>query len=185
VLIVICGPIASGKSALARAVAHELEQGGTPAAAVDLDLLYAMLDHQGRAWDDERKWTRARRAAAALADRFLADGIAVVLEGDLITGDGRRDFVSALRSAIEPQFVTLRVSFESALARAQSDPTRGLSRDPGFLRWHYDATAAAFQALPKSDLVLDTGRIDVANAARAFIAWSSGSSEAYAETTED
>jgi shikimate kinase len=170
-LIVICGPIASGKSTLARAVARELEQAGTPSAAVDLDLLYAMLDHQGRAWADERKWTRARRAAAALADRFLADGIAVVLEGDFITGGGRGDFVSALRSAIEPRFVTLRVPFECALARTQSDPTRGVSRDPDFLRWHYDATADAFQALPKSDLALDTSRIDVAKAVRAVLTW--------------
>ena len=101
----------------------------------------------------------------------------MVLEGDFITGGGRGDFVSALRSAIEPRFVTLRVPFECAVARAQSDPTRGVSRDPVFLRWHYDATAAAFQALPKSDLALDTGRTDVATAARAVIAWSSGSSD--------
>ncbi len=43
-LLVVTGPMASGKSTLARAVACELERRGAKAAAVDLDLVYEMLD---------------------------------------------------------------------------------------------------------------------------------------------
>jgi len=43
-VIVICGPIASGKSTVARAVARSFEHLGTQAAVVDLDLVYEMLE---------------------------------------------------------------------------------------------------------------------------------------------
>ena len=43
-MILISGPIASGKSALSRAVAAQLEEANAPSAAViDLDLVYEML----------------------------------------------------------------------------------------------------------------------------------------------
>ena len=90
-LIVISGPIAAGKSAAARALAREVERRGKTAAAIDLDLVYEMLEHDGARKDDEAKWTRARRAAAALANRFATDGVDVVIvEGDFLTADDRQ-----------------------------------------------------------------------------------------------
>ena len=53
--MVISGPIASGKSALGRAVAAQLEEAEEVATAViDLDLVYEALDR-----DDARKTMRA------------------------------------------------------------------------------------------------------------------------------
>jgi adenylylsulfate kinase-like enzyme len=43
-VLVITGPIASGKSALGRAVAVELAAAGVSAPVIDLDLVYEMLD---------------------------------------------------------------------------------------------------------------------------------------------
>jgi adenylylsulfate kinase-like enzyme len=86
VLIVLSGPIASGKSTLARALARELGLRGRSAAACDLDLLYEMLAHERARKDDEQTWQRARRAAATLANALLEDGIDVVIvEGDFLT----------------------------------------------------------------------------------------------------
>ena len=49
VVAVIGGPIASGKSSLSRAAATRLEETGkTKAAVIDLDVIYEMLDPQGR-----------------------------------------------------------------------------------------------------------------------------------------
>ena len=53
------------------------------AAAVDLDLIYEMLDPSDSPKDDETTWRRARRASAKLAETLLAEGMrVVVVEGD-------------------------------------------------------------------------------------------------------
>ena len=171
-LLVITGQIASGKSTLARAVAHEFELQGLEAAAVDLDLIYEMLDPVRAPKTDERKWSQARHVAARLATALLADGVAVVVEGEFLTAAERTEFIEALPSGIEPRFVTLRVSYELAVQRAHGDPTRGLSRDPVFLSNHYEATAQAIRDAPSTDLAIDTGETGIAEAARVIAAWS-------------
>ena len=168
-LIVIGGPIASGKSTAARALAQEFERRGLTAAAVDLDVVYDMLEPNGAPKDQALKWFRARRVAAALADALLAEGIAVVIvEGDFLAPSERAEFVDALRSHAVVSFVTLRVSFDLALERVRRDPTRGISRDPAFLRRHYEATDEAVRNRPPTDLTLDTGLISIEEAARSI-----------------
>ena len=169
-LIVITGGIASGKSAIARGVASELEERGVGSAVIDLDLLYDMQAHneQGPKASD-LKWAAARHAAAALADSFMHDGIAaVVVEGEFVTPADRAALVGSLREPASPLFVTLLISNEEALRRAQSDPTRGVSRDPEFLRRHYDYVLLALANVPASDLVIDTERTTEADAVRAI-----------------
>jgi len=157
VLIVISGPIASWKSATARALAREMERRGRSAAAIDLDLVYEMLEHDGARKDDDAKWTRARRAAGALANRFATDGVDVVIvEGDFLTADDRSSFVQALDARTEPRFVTLWVSFDESARRVAGDSTRTFSRDLDLLRRHYDDAAAAVRELPATDLLIDT-----------------------------
>jgi molybdopterin-guanine dinucleotide biosynthesis protein len=69
-LIVTCGPIASGKSTLARAVARLFVRQGTEAAAIDLDLVYELLDPEAPK-GNVATWRRARRAAAAFDGRVV------------------------------------------------------------------------------------------------------------------
>ena len=167
-LIVLSGPIASGKSTLARALALELGLRGRSAAAVDLDLLYEMLAHEGARKDDEQTWQRARRAAATLANALLEDGVDVVIvEGDFLTASKRHGFVERLGATVAPRFVTLQVSFDEAVARVESDPTRTFSRDLGFLRRHYEDAGSAL----RPDLVLDTESASAEEAARTVAAW--------------
>jgi len=45
-LVLINGPIASGKSTIARALASELEARGRRTAVIDLDLLYDMISNE-------------------------------------------------------------------------------------------------------------------------------------------
>jgi len=76
------------------AVARLFEFQGTEAAAIDLDLVYEMLEHD-RAPRKENLaiWGRARRAAAALTDALLEDGVGVVVvEGDFLSQEERADF---------------------------------------------------------------------------------------------
>jgi predicted kinase len=170
-LTVITGPIASGKSTLALEVACELEAVGVATAVVDLDLVYEMLDANRGAKTEQSKWSQARRLTARLADALLADGTAVVVEGDFLTAAKRSELVEALASPVQTRFVTLRVSFDLALQRAQADPTRRLSQDPVFLRHHYETTATAVRDTPSTDLVIDTGATGLSEAAAAVAAW--------------
>jgi adenylylsulfate kinase-like enzyme len=175
VVIVISGPVASGKSTVARALAREVERRGRTAAAIDLDLMYETLEHNGARKDDDRKWQRARLAAAALACCFEADGIDVVIvEGDFLVASGRSTFVAALGRAAALRFVTLWVSFDEAAARVAGDATRTFSRDLPFLRQHFDEAERDRHSLPRTDLFVETGSSSPDQAASTIADWALG-----------
>jgi gluconate kinase len=181
VVIVINGPVASGKSTVARALAREVERRGRTAAAIDLDLMYETLEHNGARKDDDRKWHRARLAAAALACCLEADGVDVVIvEGDFLAASSRSTFVAALGRPIalgRPatlRFVTLWVSFDEAAVRVDGDAARTFSRDLAFLRRHYDETERGRRSLPRTDLFLETGSNSPDQAARTIADWAFG-----------
>jgi predicted kinase len=154
-MIVITGPIASGKSTIARELARQLELAGTGTAVIDLDVVHDRLatgPSSGQA-----TWALARQAAATLANGHLARGAAVVIaDGSFNWPSDRAAFVQHLDPGVDPHFVTLRVSFDEALRRARGDASRGRSRDPSFLGPYFAALAEAMAAIPASDLVIDT-----------------------------
>ena len=167
-LIVITGPIASGKSTLATAVAKRLESLDTRAAVIDLDLVHESVRADSSATGDAA-WDLARRRAAALASSLLADAVVVIAEGSFNRPGNRATFARSLGPTGEPvHYVTLQVSFEEALRRAQRDPTRGRSRDPDFLAAHFRSHVSAAPA-PVSDLLIDTERTPLAVAVDAVM----------------
>lgn len=181
VLAVVSGPIASGKSTVTRSLAQELERRGETVAAIDIDIVYEMLEHTSGPKDDPSKWSRARRAAAALADVLLDEGVTVVIvDGDFVAAPDRAEFTAALHAVVEPQFVTLRVSFDEAFRRASNDSARGLSRERAFLAAYYEAAAAALDDPPSADLVVDTMSITAAEAAHDVADWVCSPSESSA-----
>jgi adenylylsulfate kinase-like enzyme len=168
VVIVITGPIASGKSTVARELARELERTGVRVAVIDLDLVHDELASGSHS--DDATWTLARRRAADAANAFLEHGFAVVVaEGSFNAPSHRDAFAARLRPTDHPRYVTLQVSFEEALRRAQGDPTRGRSRDPGFLGPYFSAWQEHYSTAPATDIVIDTERT-TATAAAATIA---------------
>jgi shikimate kinase len=164
-VIVITGPIASGKSTVARLLAEELVGRGTRVAVIDLDILKDMLAAAGSLSDPDT-WTRARHAASTLASTFLSDGINVVIADGSFNQEGdRAAFEQHLDPRTGPLYVTLTVSFEEALRRAQGDPTRGRSRDPGFLRGYFTADPRVSANVPPTDIVIDTESLSAQAAA--------------------
>jgi adenylylsulfate kinase-like enzyme len=158
VVIVITGPIASGKSTVAIALARELELIDVRAAVIDLDRVHEQLT-ANRSTSDEHTWTLARRETAMAANAFLEDGLAVVIaDGSFNLPRDRATFAQHLRASSDLVFVTLQVSFEEALRRAQGDPTRGRSQDPQFLGSHFAARRDVLAAVPATDIVIDTER---------------------------
>jgi chloramphenicol 3-O-phosphotransferase len=172
-VLVICGPIASGKSTLARAVAQLFERQGADVTAVDLDLVYEFFE-RGAPKASAPTWRRARRTAAGLTDVLLGEDVGVVVvEGDFLTAEEREEYLTALRSAVVPLFVTLKVSVDVALQRVEQDATRRISRDPEFLRRHYEQMREAIRVRPATDFVLDTSLVSVDEAARTIVEWAS------------
>jgi predicted kinase len=149
-LVVVTGPIAAGKSAVGRGLARRAR-----GAVIDLDLVYEVL--AGDPKSDEAVWSRARRLAGAMAAAALDEGLeVVVIEGEAWTPGHRAELLLHAPPAARVRWVTLTVSFPEALRRAQADPTRGLSRDPAFLRAHLDAFARALPWLRGAGEVIDT-----------------------------
>lgn len=120
--------------------------------------------------DDEALWSATLRAGGALAGALLRDGVAVVVvEGDVLSEAQRRQLLDAVGVACRPTCVTLRLPVDVALRRIADDPSRGLSRDPAFLRAHYAGLEAELAARPVSDLVVDTRTTPAAEAAAAIV----------------
>ena len=167
-VIVITGPIASGKSSIARKLARELERTNVRVAVIDLDLIHDELKTDGSR-PDEASWALARHEAATLANAFLHEGVAVVVaEGSFNRPDDRAALAQRLDPGLDLLYVTLRVSFEEALRRAHGDPTRGKSRDPAFLGPYFAAVDRALATVPETDLVIDTEEMPPATAAAAI-----------------
>ena len=168
-VVLISGPIASGKSALSRAVAAQLEEAsGASVAVIDLDLVYEMLDRGPKA--DERVWAQARRIAGRLGSVLLGEGHSVVVEGgDFGTDAALAEFENELPPQAAVRLVLLGVDFETALKRARSDDSRSVSKDRAFLAACY----AEFRTewLGRNALNLDTGSASLAETARSVVDW--------------
>lgn len=133
-LIVVTGPVASGKTTVARALAARARVHGLDAASIDMDELVFMVN--GTDWRTVKPthWVAARHAAAALADAFYAGGASVVTVAGPFFGRSERDgLIGNMRSSPSVDVVALEVALEEAIARASTDPTRTLSKDPVLL----------------------------------------------------
>ncbi len=167
VIVLVGGPIASGKTTVSHAAASELRSRGFSAAVVDVDVVYEMLEPRGRSPGKPVLWSRARRLAGAIARQLTDDGTDVVLvEGGFLDPMERAEIGATAK------LVILRAAFETALRRVGGDHTRGISRDESFLRQHYEETIQLFAGLPGDALVLDTTDVAPAEMAREIAALS-------------
>ena len=176
-VVVISGPIASGKSTVGRAVAVELSGLGFDAAIVDLDLVYEILDPPLEPKTDASKWSEARRLAAQITSDLVGSRSAVVIEGEFATESQRAEFEDALPNDLDARFVTLALDVDEAWRRASTDFTRGISRDRDFLVAHYEA----WNEMPPiaSDFTVANGEISAAVAARLVANWLLDGSDGY------
>lgn len=157
-IVVVTGPIASGKTTLVQALARELRTSGRTAATLDRDEVYELLEERGKTAGNPETWRRANRLTTAFAQALAAEVDVVLVETD-----------EAIDGALH---VTLTTPLEVALERVQLDPTRGLSRDPTVLRSHYDVYAT-----PSAELTIDTSQTTLAETVR-VVAFELGSPSA-------
>jgi len=146
--VLITGPIAAGKSTLAREVAARLREAGRTVALVDLDTVAEM------ALPTLPDWEWAHAIHADLVGSWTARPLDVVVD----EGSSSPAEVAQILAAVPRDVPVLRVlllaDVERSWERAQLDPTRGLSKDRDFLGRMYEAFDAGLPQLGH-DLLLD------------------------------
>jgi energy-coupling factor transporter ATP-binding protein EcfA2 len=127
-LVLIIGPIASGKSTLAATLADKLRSSGEPVAVVGLDTVAEM------ALPTLADWTWAHEVHGQLVGAWLEKPIATVIAEGPGTPEEIDLIMRHVGSDVRVMKVLITTGYETALARAAADPSRGLSKDPEFLR---------------------------------------------------
>ena len=170
-MVLISGPIASGKSALSRAVAARLEESsGASSAVIDLDLVYEMLWVRDGRKNDERVWRRLAGLPGASEACFWARAAQSSWRaGTSVRRRRSRSSRASYRPRRPSDFCSLSVDFETALTRAHSNPARGRSKDAAFLSRHYAEFRTDWSG--RDVLKLDTGSASLAETARSVVEW--------------
>lgn len=169
-LIVITGPVGAGKSTTSLALAQALRRPDVAVAVIDLDQMYGFVRQQA-GYGEQTAWMRARQGAAALADCWFATEMAVVIvDGEFFNAEELDALLAPLQSPVAYAFFTLRLTYESALARVQGDPSRGDSKNPAFLKWLHTQFTQALPFLEEKSIVIDTDALTMEQVVARLIA---------------
>ena len=155
-LVVMVGPVGAGKSTVAARLVQLVRRAGMTGADVDMDDVAFM---QCGGDDLHEFWRRAAVATAGLIRAWFDAGVDVVVtHGPLFESDGFQILREAEPPGVLVHHVRLRVDAEVAVTRVQSDATRGISRDPKFVRDSNARLTELSDVLPVANLDLDTTR---------------------------
>lgn len=165
-LVMLTGPMAAGKSTIARELTRQLRALGHDIALTELDEVADMARPTLPNWD----W--AHHIHAQLVRFWVETGIELVIDDGTSTFVEVNQVLKQLPADVSVFHVVLTVDFDAASARAQADPTRGISKDQAFLRNAYDAWADELPHLP-CDLLINTGDVTLQGAVATLIAASS------------
>ena len=167
-VVVLVGPVGAGKSTVATRLAQLVSRSGMAAANVDLDDVAFM---QCGGDDLHEFWRRAAVATAALVHAWLDAGVDVVVtHGPFFESDGFEILRLTIPAGVDVHHVLLRVAPDVAVTRTAGDPTRGISKDPAFVRESNDRLRDLRHVLPAMDLELDTTNRDPHEIAAAVMA---------------
>jgi hypothetical protein len=167
-LVVITGPIASGKTTTAAAVAAAATARGLTAVVLDVDDVAEMVAAPGAAATG--LWLSAHQAHGALVARWVRTPVDLVIAvGPIFSPTERAALLEPLPTGTQAHWVVLDAPVATTSARAAVDPTRGLSRDPAFHHERHQRFRRLMTGLP-ADEVFDTGSTGVEAVAVAVLA---------------
>ncbi len=130
-LVVLTGPIAAGKNTVATRLTELLTAAGRTVAVADVDEVAAMVGPPGAGVAG--LWFAAHQAHGALVGRWLRTAIDhVIAVGPFWTAEEQAALNADLPDGLDTLWVVVDAPVEVTLPRAQADPGRALSRDPGF-----------------------------------------------------
>jgi len=143
-LVMISGPIASGKSTLADELARLLRMAGFSVALTDLDTVAEMALPTLLDWD----W--AHGIHAQLVGSWLTAGVDIVVDEGTSNPTEVQQVLDQVPEGTDTFHVVLTADFDASLARARADSGRGVSKDPAFLRADHEAYSHHLPHLPSN-----------------------------------
>lgn len=153
-LVVIIGPIASGKSTIAGALANRFRAAGRAVAVLDLDDVVETIGGFGDLTPE--RFQQAQVVYGDLVGAWLRQGLDVIAHGPFFQRQEDEALLHAVPDGIEPRRVQLLATYEAALERVAGDPARALSKDPGLLRLTYDGVESLLPTMPSAEWKFDT-----------------------------
>jgi len=158
-LVVVTGPLASGKSSVAEALARRLRQRSRRVAVLDFDEVVAAIG--GFADLAPADLARAQIVFGAMVRGWWELGVDVIAHGPFVSAEERASLAAALPEGAVPRSLVLRVPLEVALERLRGHPERPVAHHPELvaaLHERFDRLAAD---LPPSEWTFDTSELDV------------------------
>lgn len=143
-LVMISGPIASGKSTLAGDLVRLLRLEGFSVALADLDTVAEMALPTLPSWD----W--AHGVHAQLVGAWLRTGVDIVVDEGTSNPAEVQQVLDQAPEGTDVFHVVLTADLDASLARARADSGRGISQDPAFLRGDHEAYSRHLPQLPSS-----------------------------------
>jgi shikimate kinase len=161
-LVVITGPIGSGKSSVAKMLAERFGESGLSAAVVDLDDIVATLHAPPE--NVEHSWDRARDVHGGLVGEWLSSDVdAVIVDGPFYSQSETAALMRCVPTGIAARRVMLLATYEAALERVAGDPSRGVSKDPAILRLLYEEFTRELPNIDPCEWTFDTAECSVAD----------------------
>jgi len=167
-LVVLTGPIAAGKNTVADRLTQILTERGRTVVVADVDDVAAMVGAPGAA--ETGLWFAAHEAHGALVGHWMRSPVDyVVVVGPIYSHQEQAVLTRELPEDASMQWVVIDAAVSVTFARAQADPSRGLSRDPEF---HSAAHRRFRELLPliPADKVFDSERLSAEHIAAAIAA---------------
>jgi hypothetical protein len=180
VLILLTGPIASGKSTVAGALGDRLRTAGRSVAVIDLDdLVLSIGGWRDLSWE---RFDQSFDVFGHLVSAWLSKGLDVVAHGPLFEKNAMEAVLRGVPAEVPTFRVLLLTTYEVALQRVAGDPERDLSKDAERLRASYERAMPMLEALPPADWTFDTTNTDLVCIVDQLIAGLIGDSESRART---
>lgn len=165
-LVNLTGPLAAGKNTVADKLAELLTASGHSVVVADIDEVAEMVRPPGAA--RAGLWFAAHEAHGALVGQWMRSNVDyLVTVGPFHTKEERAALTRFLPDNTSMLWVVIDAEVSVTMARALADPTRGLSRDPGF---HHRAHSRFRELLPTipADLTFDSVAMDADQIAAAI-----------------
>jgi shikimate kinase len=166
-LVILTGPIAAGKNTVADELAQHLTGRSRTVVVVDVDDVAAMVRAPGAA--KAGLWFAAQEAHGALVGQWMRSNVEyVVAVGPIYTAEEQAALTHTLPDDATVLWVLIDAAASVTFARAQSDPGRGLSRDPEF---HHSAHRRFRELLPTipADIAFDSEALDAEEIVAAIV----------------
>lgn len=167
-LVVVTGPIASGKSTTAAALAELATARGLTAVVLDVDDVAEAVPAPGAGATG--LWLSAHQAHGALAARWVRTPVdLVVAVGPIYSAAERAALLDELPAGTPVHWVVLDAPVATTFARAAADPTRGVSREAAFHHERHERFRRLVGDIPAAQS-FDTGATDARTIASEVLA---------------